>query len=362
MPATTQAIIDLAALRHNLGVVRRLCPQSRILAMIKADAYGHGLLPAAQALGAADAFAVARLDEALKLRAGGVGKRLLLLGSWLDADDITCCAEKQVDLLIHDAETAELFLARESWPGRFNIWLKLDSGMHRLGLAPAEFGPLHRRFAAHSQVDEIVHLTHFSSAEEAYSKAMQAQLDCFAATCNTLGAAPSLANSAAIICRDETRVGWVRPGIMLYGASPLGDERGTDLRPVMTLSARVLAVRSVAAGEAVGYGCTWRAMTPTRIATIGIGYGDGYPRHAPNGTPVWIGGQRAPLAGRVSMDSITVDVTDCGKISTGDPVELWGRHIAANEVAARAGTISYELFTGINARVPRRYIDDGVMS
>lgn len=360
MPATTEALIDLHALRHNLGVVRALCPTSRVMAMVKADAYGHGLLPAARALRNADGFAVARLDDARRLRADGIEQRILLLGTWLDDEDIACCARERIDLLLHDRATAALLTSRSDWPGRFNIWLKLDSGMHRLGLAPAEFAAVHRELAEHAQVDEIVHLSHFSSADEPAAPATERQLACFAATCAPLAAVPSLANSAALIGRPETRAGWVRPGIMLYGDNPVAGQPGAgaplDLRPVMTLQSRVLAVRDVAAGESVGYGCSWRAAAPARIATVGIGYGDGYPRHAPSGTPVWIAGQRAALAGRVSMDSITVDVTGCEGVARGDAVELWGSHVGAAEVARLAGTISYALFTGVSARVPRRYV------
>jgi len=321
---------------------------------VKADAYGHGLLPAAQALATAEGLAVARLEEALQLRRAGIGRRLLLLGSLLDAGDLELCAAERIDVVVHDETTAELVCRRRGVP--LHIWLKLDSGMHRLGLDAEAFRAVDARLQRAHAITDRVHMTHFSSADELDSDRTHRQLEVFAAAHAGSDAAVSVANSAALIARPETRADWVRPGIMLYGDNPLAASHPLPLQPVMTLSARVLAIREIATGEAVGYGASWVCPRPSRIATLGIGYGDGYPRHAGNGTPVVINGQRAALVGRVSMDSITVDVTEIDSVRVGDEAILWGAQLPAAEVARCAGTISYELFTSIGSRVSRDYI------
>ena len=353
---TTSALIDLAALRNNLAVIRAQCPDSKILAMVKADAYGHGLLPIARALIDADGFAVARLDEALQLRAAGIEQRILLLGTLLDADDLRLCSSKNIDITIHDLATAKQ--VAESAPQHpLRVWLKLDSGMHRLGLLPEEFKAAERLLKHQPGVLELLHMTHFSSAEDLDSDATANQLREFSSVRTDSDSAASLANSAALIARPQTRAQWVRPGIMLSGMNPLGARFPLPLQPVMTLQAKVLALRSIKKGEAVGYNRTWIAQRNSVIATVGIGYGDGYPRHAGNGTPVSINGEIAPLVGRVSMDSITVDVTDLKPVQAGDDAILWGPQLSAALIAEHAGTISYELFTAIGHRVPRQYIN-----
>lgn len=355
MHNTARVLIDLTALRHNLGVVRALCPHSRVMAMVKADAYGHGLLPVARALADADGLAVARLQEALQLRRAGIRRqRLLVLGSLLNDDDLRLCSRERFDVTAHDSATvARIAALAPTAPLR--VWLKLDSGMHRLGLQPAEFAAADRLLSANSGITELLHMMHFSSADQPDSPANAAQLDCFAA-CHGSSAAPvSVANSATLIARPDSHGAWVRPGIMLYGPNPLAASHPLPLRAVMSLHARVLAVRGIEAGASVGYNCTWTSTRPSRIATIGIGYGDGYPRHARTGTPVSIGGVRVPLVGRVSMDSITVDVTDCGAVSAGDEAELWGEQLPAAIVAEHADTITYALFTSISGRVTREY-------
>lgn len=356
MHNTARVLIDLGALRHNLAIVRELCPGSRIIAMVKADAYGHGLIPAARAFAAADALAVARLDEALRLREAGITTRLVLLGTLLGADDLRLCSARDIDVTVHDAATAERVVAVAP-TAPLRIWLKLDGGMHRLGLFPEEFTAWDRRLRATPGITELSHLMHFASAEDFACGAAEQQLDRYEASRGDSPAAVSLANSAALIARPATRRDWVRPGIMLYGDNPVGASHPLPLRPAMSLRARVLGLRDLAPGESVGYNATWTASRPSRVAAIGIGYGDGYPRHAPNGTPVWINGQRVPLAGRVSMDTIVVDVTDCGPVAVGDEAELWGTHLPAAEIASHAGTISYALFTGVTARVPREYLE-----
>lgn len=358
MHNTVQARIDLAALRHNLAQVRRLSPGSRIMALVKADAYGHGMVPVAKALHDADGLAVARLDEALQLRRAGIGQRILLLGTLLDRDDLALCSAQRIDVTVHDMDTVQRVV--DIAPrAPLRVWLKLDSGMHRLGLEPEEFARADRLLRATPGVDELLHLTHMSSADDLDAPATTQQLATFAAARRgSEEAAPSVANSATIIARAGAGSEWVRPGIMLYGDNPLAQSHELPLRAVMTLTTYVVALRELPAGSPVGYNARWTTARPSLIATLGIGYGDGYPRHAANGTPVWINGHRAPLAGRVSMDSMSVDVTDCERVAVGDEVQLWGPQLPASQVARYADTISYELFTGVTARVPRVYVDD----
>jgi alanine racemase len=353
---TTRAVIDLDALRHNLAVVRSLCPASRVMAMVKADAYGHGLLPVAQALAAAgvDGLAVARLSEALQLHDVGIDRRLLLLGSLLDDGDLDLCAERDIDVVVHDTITAERVRRHRGVPLR--IWLKLDSGMHRLGLTVDEFRAADARLRGAAGVGEIVHMTHFSSAEEPDASRTERQLASFREAHHGSAAAVSLANSAGLIAHPETRGDWVRPGIMLYGDNPVAANQPLPLRPVMSLRAFVTGVRDLGPNESVGYNATWTSRRPSRIAAIGIGYGDGYPRHAGNGTPVWLNGKIVPLAGRVSMDTICVDVTELDSVAVGDEAVLWGAELPAALVARHAETISYELFTSIGSRVTREYL------
>lgn len=359
MHNTVQARIDLAALRHNLAQVRSLCPSSQVMAMVKADAYGHGLIPMAKALRDADGLAVARLGEALQLRRAGIGQRILLLGTLLDSDDLVLCAAQNIDVTAHDLDTVQR-IVDNAQRAPLRVWLKLDSGMHRLGLAPAEFTQADQLLRAVPGIREVLHLTHMSSADDLADGATDTQLATFSAAHRTDGNSPtSIANSATIIARAGAGSAWVRPGIMLYGENPLAATHPVPLRPVMSLRSHVIAVRELPAGAAIGYNGTWTTARPSVIATLGIGYGDGYPRHARSGTPVWINDRCAPLVGRVSMDSIAVDVTDCERVTIGDEAQLWGPQLSASTVAKFADTISYELFTSITARVPRVYVDEG---
>jgi alanine racemase len=354
MQNTTVARIDLMALRHNLTVIRRLCPKSRIMAMVKADAYGHGLLSVAKSLDAADGFAVARLEEALLLRRSGIAQRILLLGTLLDESDLATCSEQRIDVTVHDALTART-VAAQARLMPLRVWLKLDSGMHRVGLTPEAFVETDRTLAAHPGVLELIHMTHFSHVGD--GPTMESQLACFLECRRASSRAKvSLANSAALIVRSDTHADWVRPGIMLYGDNPLGNRYPVPIRPVMTLSSRIVAIREIEAGQSVGYNGRWISRRRSRIGTIGIGYGDGYPRHAGNGTPVWINGHLAPLVGQVSMDSVGVDLTDMGHVSVGDEAVLWGAELPAVVVAECANTISYQLFTSVSSRVRREYV------
>ncbi len=357
MSLTAWADIDLAALRHNIVVVRRLAPRSKLLALVKADAYGHGILGCTAAIAnLVDGFAVARIQEAIDLRQSGYHGRVVLFGTLLRSSDIELCDRHSIEPQIHTpAMAARIAKADLSKP--LNCWLHLDSGMHRLGLSEDEFKAAHRLLSGARACDELLLMTHFACADEPANQLTNKQFDRFRAVTDAHAASQrSTANSAAIISRPDTHLDWVRPGIMLYGDNPLAATHPADLRPVMTLKSRVTAIRRVAAGESVGYGAAWIADRESTIATIGIGYGDGYPRQVGNGTPVYIGGERLPIAGRVSMDSVTVDVTAASRaLDVGEEVELWGKNIPVSEIAARADTISYHLLTGVTGRVVRRH-------
>lgn len=323
--------------------------------MVKADAYGHGLLPVVRALEAADGFGVARLDEALALRKAGIAKRIVLMPTLLDKVELTICSEQCIDVTAHDEPSvSSIALHAEREPLR--VWLKLDSGMHRNGLEPEAFLAADILFSRNPGIVELIHMTHFSSADSDLSDVMEQQIACFRA-CKRVSsrADTSLANSAALIVRPETRTQWVRPGIMLYGENPVSARYSVPLRPAMSLHARIVSLRKIGPGEAVGYNERWRSTRFSRVATVGVGYGDGYPRHAHDGTPVLVDGQKAPLIGRVSMDSLTVDVTDCEHVSVGDEVMLWGDGLPASTIAECADTIPYELFTSLQKRVDREF-------
>lgn len=341
------------AIRHNLALVRRLCPRSRTMAVVKADAYGHGLLPVARALKDADGLAVARLEEALALRNSGSTQRILLLGTLLDATSLEICSQQHIDVTAHDETSVNRIIARaRSAPLR--VWLKFDCGMHRMGLDEHGFVQADQALCAHPGIRELIHMSHFSSAQHGERRATE--LARFRA-CHTLASkAPvSLANSVALIASRDAHADWVRPGILIYGHNPLSDTHPLPVRTVMTVKARVIALREIGTGESVGYDACWTSAQPTRIATIGIGYGDGYPRHARNGTPVLINGDVGALVGRVSMDSLTADVTNCRRVAVGDDATLWGPELPAARIAACADTISYELFTSLSQRVRREY-------
>lgn len=353
---TARVLIDLSALRHNLAIVRNLCSHSKIMAMIKADAYGHGLIPIARALTDADGFAVARLDEALQLRRASIEQRILLLGTLLDSDELRLCSELNIDVTAHDATSVQL-IDNAAAQQPLCVWLELDSGMHRLGLDADAFEKADQKLHNNPGVTELLHWTHFSDAEDLRNHINDQQLALLQSARAQQESGVSIANSASIIGRPDTHEAWVRPGLMLYGINPIKETHSQALRAVMSLRANVIAIRTVKQGEAVGYNRTWIAPRDSVIATIGIGYGDGYPRHAQNGTPVWLNDRCAPLVGRVSMDSITVDITDHSTVKLGDETELWGTHLSADIVARHASTISYELFTSVTARVDRVYVE-----
>jgi len=346
-----QATIDTAALAHNLARVRAFAPGRRVHAAIKADGYGHGAATVAGALADADGFAVSSFDEALQLRWAGVGVPIVMLSQPLDAMVCTQAGEHGLDItLFHDAQLAAL----ETHAGAdLTVWVKIDSGMHRLGFAPERADEIARRIAAMPRVHQAGWMTHLACADDRGDDYTNTQLACFdAATRDQMGAR-SIANSAGVLAWPAAHADVVRPGIMLYGSSPLLDRgaEALDLRPAMHLTAPLISRGRVEAGEPVGYGATWRTPEAMDVGVIGIGYGDGYPRHAPSGTPVLLNGRRVALVGRVSMDMITVDLRNAPDARVGDRATLWGPGLAADEVAASAGTIAYELFCRLTPRV-----------
>jgi alanine racemase len=354
----TQAQIDLSALRHNLQRVRQWAPEAQVWAVVKANAYGHGVERAAQALDLADGYAVATLGEAIELRRYQPQQPILLLEGVNRLEQLAEVADHQFHTVVH-CQT-QLDHLRQSEPQRvdakpLSVWLKVDSGMHRLGFAPSDLESARTLLAGLAGVHLEGVMTHLACADDPNRpEPTHQQLTRFGA-CVRPADRLSIANSAAVIAWPETHRDWVRPGIMLYGSSPFAERDGVDLGlyPVMTLTAPVLAVRTVAAGEAIGYGQAWQAKRESRIATLAIGYGDGYPRQAPNGTPIWLNGQTVPLAGRVSMDMLMVDVTDLERVAVGDRAELWGKQLSVDRVARSVGTIGYELLTRLTARVER---------
>ena len=355
-----RAVIDAGALRHNLRTIRERARGARVMAVVKANAYGHGLVPTALALAESDAFAVARLEEGLALRAAGIIQPIVLLEGVFAPEHVLEAARHGFELVVHDPLQVEL-LEEFSGTHRFILWMKIDTGMNRLGFRPEEFaGALERVQRLQPAPLEIRLLTHLARADDQDDRVTRAQLARFKETTRGLDYAVSIANSAGLFGKVRLGCDWVRPGLALYGASPFADRsaRELELQPAMSLETSVIAVRRVPRGESVGYGGTWQAARDSHVAIVAAGYGDGLARALPSGTPVLIGGQRAPLVGRVSMDMIAVDVTDLqlapegGRVHVGTPVVLWGEDLPVEEVARHAGTIPYELLCGVSQRVP----------
>lgn len=353
-----RALIDLSALRHNYRLAKSLSG-CRALAVVKANAYGHGALECAAALDAeVDGFAVSAIEEALELRAAGHRQPIVLLEGWFEASELELiCQHDLWPVIHHDGHLQDLEQANLSKP--LNAWLKLDSGMHRTGFAPQIYPTIWRQLLASGKVASLTSITHFSRADEPDTGRTEQQLEAVRSATADLGeVARSLCNSAGVLAWPQAHGNWVRPGIMLYGSSPFGfpQPQAAQLQPVMQLESKIIAVHQVASGEPIGYGSRYLTTRPSRIGLVAMGYADGYPRHAADGTPVLVDGQRTSLVGRVSMDMLTVDLTDLPASGLGSHVRLWGKGLDAGEVASHAGTISYQLFCNLN-RVPRCYQD-----
>ena len=361
MTRPARVVINLSALRHNLNRVRTLAPQSRVMAIVKTDAYGHGITRIARALPSADAFGVACLEEARQLRASGIVQPIILLEGAYAAAELQEIEQLDLDMVVHEeTQIAMLESARPAKP--INAWLKVDTGMHRLGVMPDIFSTTWRRLQDCRSVAQPVRLmTHLATANERTNPMTHAQLACFRQLCGHLPVEKSIANSAGISAFPESHADWVRPGLMLYGVSPLNGGRAADegLVPVMSLQSEFIAVKKLRAGEPVGYGATWRCPEDMPVGVVAAGYGDGYPRHAPSGTPVVLNGKRVALIGRASMDMLIVDLRTQPDARVGDPVVLWGDGLPVEEIAHYAGTIPYELLCGVHKRLRFVEHDEG---
>ncbi len=356
MTRPVRARINLSALTFNLSQVRRAAPDSRVMAVIKADGYGHGMLMVAGALDAADAYAVASLEEGLQLRAAGVDKPVLLLEGVFDANELNAVVEHRFELVVHhEGQLGALEVLDVG--ADLTVWLKVNTGMNRLGFAPDRALDIWDRLADMPAVAAQRWMSHFACADEPQHPSNTKQETVFRELSTQREAPRSLANSAALLTRPTSHFDWVRPGIMLYGASPMaaGQASPVELRPVMSLESALIAVQQCREGDAVGYGQGWVCPEDMPVGIVAAGYGDGYPRHAPSGTPVRVNGQTVPLIGRVSMDMLCVDLRTRPNAHVGDPVVLWGDGLRVETIAEAADTISYALLCGVTSRVPRLY-------
>jgi alanine racemase len=353
MTRGTTAFIDLRALRHNLQRVREAAPRARVMVAVKANGYGHGLVRVARALAEADAFAVACLEEAVSLREAGIRSAILLLEGVFEVSELPLCSLLDLEIVVHHSSQLEMLeYARLEGPVR--VWIKIDTGMHRLGFAPEELPQVWERLQACPGVTSGVQLmSHLARADERHAEHTRKQLQVFAATTAGWPGLLSLANSAGVLGWPATHFDWVRPGLMLYGASPfvdsLADEEG--LQAVMTLCTRLIAVKRVGRGEPVGYGGTWICPEEMIVGVAAIGYGDGYPRHAPSGTPALVNGREVAVIGRVSMDMLCLDLRGHPEARVGDLVVLWGKGLPIEVIARAAGTIPYTLMCAVTPRV-----------
>ncbi|HEV2623370.1 MAG TPA: alanine racemase [Frateuria sp.] len=355
MSRTTTATIHLGALRHNLARIQAMAAPARVMAVVKADAYGHGLERVARALDAqAECFAVAALGDGLRLRAAGHRQRIVVLSGPDQPGDIAEMQRLQLDAAIHHESQLHWLAEAKPGRGRLRAWLKIDSGMHRLGFAPERVAQVHARLAAMPGLDpQIGLLSHFSDSEVFGGAQTRAQIERFAAATRSLDGPRSLSNSAAVLGWPEARADWVRTGGLLYGLSVVEGKSGADFgfRPAMTLATRLIAINLAGKGESIGYNGTWTCPEDMAVGVAAVGYGDGYPRSAASGTPVLVGDTRVPLIGRVSMDLITLDLREAPQARVGDRVTLWGEDLPAETVARHAGTIGYDLTCGMTRRV-----------
>lgn len=351
MPRPIRATISASALAHNLSVARRHAGQAKVWAVIKANAYGHGLERAAKGFAAADGLAVLDFQEAARLRIAGITQPILMLEGIFKPSDVALLDKYALTPVFHSPAQVEMLRAA-SLPSAIDVYVKVNSGMNRLGFTAETLGASFNALREHPRVRQLTLMTHFADADGA--SGVKAQLDWFQEMTKSFSAPRSLANSAALLRFPQAHGDWVRPGIMLYGCSPFADRSAESLglKPAMTLTTEIIATQHLQPGERVGYGFSYEAVGELRIGVIACGYADGYPRHAPTGTPVLVDGKRTRIVGRVSMDMITVDISEIPEATIGTPVTLWGEGLSADEVAASAGTLSYELLCALAPRVP----------
>jgi alanine racemase len=359
MPRPIQANLDLSALENNLQVARR-ATSARIMSAIKADGYGHGLMRTAEALADTDGYALLDIQDAVRLREAGIRQPILLLEGYFSTEELPVIAEYDLACVIHSQWQIAMLDAypgpMKSGKGTLDVWLKINTGMNRLGFAPQQVAQAMDQLRRHRAVREITLMTHFANADE--TRGIAEPLALFNEVASHYRVARSLANSATLLRYPEAHGDWVRPGIMLYGASPFDPDMGEQfsaqqlgLKPVMTLNSRIIATHELRAGDEVGYGAIFRAENNMRIGTVACGYADGYPRHALTGTPILVDGQRTRTLGRVSMDMLCVDLSALPQAGVGSNVVLWGEGMPIEEVARAAGTVSYELMCALTERV-----------
>lgn len=342
--------LDLAALQHNVKRLREIAPQSKILAMVKANAYGHGLVPIAHALDSSvEGFGVSCSEEALYLRQAGIKQRIVLMEGLFSAAELPLLDQYQLDTVIHDQRQLDL-LTQQKLPHSVNVWIKINTGMNRLGLSIQDFPEVLQRCRACAWIRVICVMTHFSSADDPSETTTLQQIEQFEQVTSDLKIAKSLANSAAILSYPRSHAEWIRPGLILYGVSPFSDKSGVQhgFKPVMNLTSEIITINQLKPGDRVGYSGTWIAPDNRRIGVVAIGYGDGYPHRAAAGTPVLVNGQLAELVGQVSMDMLTIDLSTQPEAKQGDPVCLWGAGLPIEQIANSTSTFRYELLCGIN--------------
>ena len=349
----SRAVIDLSACQHNLSVAKKTAPDSKCIAIIKANAYGHGMVNVAKALNDADAFGVARIGEAVQLREAGITSPILLLEGFFSEEELNIVRKYKIDTVIHDESQLQLF--EQSDGDAITVVIKVDSGMHRLGFAPKELKSISQRLEKCTGITKPVKfMTHFSNADDKHDEQTLKQIDVFFQSLNDVSYDEiSIANSAGILGWPQSHTNWNRPGIMLYGVSPFINSKAEDhnLKPVMTLSSQLISVKQLKKDDAIGYGGTYVCKKDMTVGIVAIGYGDGYPRHAKTGTPVLVNGKRCSLLGRVSMDMICVDLSEQDSAKVNDVVILWGKGLPVEEIAESSETIGYELLCGVTNRV-----------
>lgn len=358
MTRPSKVIIHTPALKHNLSQVRRFVGRSTIMAMVKADAYGHGLTKVAEALGEVDAFGVSCLEEALWLFDTGVRKEITLMEGFITPAELPVIVQHQFAIVIHSLEQLK-WLNRYVGSNPIKVWLKIDTGMNRLGIMPNEVRTAWQSLQDLQCVRKPVGLmTHFANAFRKHDDFTLQQMNNFHEAVAGLPGPKSLANSAGILAWPASHADCVRPGIILYGVSPFSEHLGADhgLQPAMSLQSALIAIRDCQAGDKIGYGCTWSCPTAMRIGIVAMGYGDGYPLHVPSGTPVLLNGKVAPLVGRVCMDMLMLDLREHPDAQVGDPVLLWGPELPVEKLAQAAGTIPYELLCQVTNRVTRMVV------
>lgn len=362
MTRPIKALIHLQHLRHNLLQMRHCAPNSQIMAVIKADAYGHGLHAALRSFDSADALALLNIEDAISLRQIGYVKPIILLEGVFDAEELRLCQAHQLTPVFHHASQLAWLNGLSVRQGHFPALIKINTGMNRLGFNPAALAHAWATLSAQPCVSDIALMSHFACADAEDAQTVTAQMRVFDAACAPYPAAQSLANSAAIIQHPSSHRDWVRAGIALYGSSPFAHQTADSLGLLagMSLQSQIIATQNLQAGDCVGYGASFCADHPMRIGIVACGYADGYPRHAPTGTPVWVQGQISCLIGRVSMDMLCVDLSDIPQADVGSPVELWGQQNPIDRVAQAAGTIAYELMCAVAPRVQRVLCDSTI--